>query len=158
MPRRSFTWPAWICGAIDGRRGHVCGLTARWQKLPTSRSRTPWLYCERHKPAGADPIPPDAPFYVTRIELRVALTGAPGDRDMAADEAVRRIQCAIEGAGGVILGLKVPGGKASSALAEGPPLRLLFAEQGWWPPPASPFLEAPNAPAVPFWPRRRRRA
>lgn len=105
----------------------MCGVDAEWQEKPTRRADTPRLYCGRHYPPDAVRIPADAPFYVTRIALRVAATGAPGERDAATAEALRRIVSAVELAGGLVVDAKVLGGRASTAAADGPPLRLQLA-------------------------------
>jgi hypothetical protein len=127
---RAFTkWPDWRCIAIDASTGSVCGARATWQQKPTDQAATAWTYCDRCRPDGAEAIAPDAPYYVTRLELRVAVTGAPGNRAAAAEEAIRRIAYAVESVGGLIVGIKVPGKAASPAAATSPPLRLQLAGQ-----------------------------
>lgn len=157
-PKVAYQWPVWICGALDARKADVCGLEATWMKLPTRAARTPRLYCEQHRPLGATRIPPDAAFHVTRLELRVAVSGAPGDHQASADEAVRRIQCGVEAVGGVIVGLRVLGLVASTAGASSPPLRLQLARELTIPPADVPLWEAPyEYIQIPTWRRRRRR-
>lgn len=156
MLRRWPNWPAWICVAVDQAAGRSCCAPARWQRSPTARSRTTWTYCDRHKPAGAAPIPPDAPYRVTRLEIAVAVTGAPGDPEATEDEAIRRITYALEEAGGLVAGIRVRGRKPSTAAVAGSPLRLQLAG------PPEPLRMARAAHSRPYkpgtWSRRHSRA
>lgn len=150
-------WPDWRCVAIDAGSGSVCRAPARWQVIPIAGADMRWTYCDHCKPEGADPIPADAPYYVTRIDLTVALTGAPGSRAGATDEAVRRVLYALEDVGGLVVNLRVRGRKASGAALAGEPLRLQLAGR---PEPLERrrvILEALSGPAMP-WRWRKSRA
>jgi hypothetical protein len=144
VPRVAFQWPRWICGAIDARKRDVCGDDARWMKRPTPGAALPWLYCDRHKPRGAVRIPARQPFAVTRLELRVAVSGSPGEPAAAADEGVSRIKHAIEAVGGMVVGVRVLGGAASATGGKGSRLRLLFDAHSRPCPADAPLWEAPR--------------
>jgi hypothetical protein len=124
IPPARFTWPDWRCVALDVEKLDVCNRPATWHKKPVERACVSWTYCERHKPKGAEPITPDIPFAVTRLELRVAVTGAPGDLKEAADEAVRRVLNAIAAVGGLVTEVNVRRRKASTLPAGEPVPRL----------------------------------
>lgn len=153
MERPIAAWPAFVCEAIDERTGRVCGLAATWMRRPIARSRTYWTYCDRHFPAASEPIPADVSFAVTRLELRVALAGPPGDLEASADEAVRRAVFALEAAGGTVVQLRVVGQKASIVSGEGARMRLQLAGRPKpLPDRRSSPTEAPGGPG--WWPRR----
>jgi len=143
MARPIATWPSFVCGALDSRAGRVCGLHAQWMKFPIPGAHTAWTYCDRHRPPDAERIPEDVPYAVTRLELRVAIAGRPGELAASADEAVRLVVFALEDVGATVTGLRVVGGKATQAGAEGPPLRILLAG------PSTPVLE-PGEPYIAF--------
>jgi hypothetical protein len=121
------SWPDWRCDAIRPETGQLCGLRATWQCLPLPHASQPRLYCDHCRPDGSTPIPPDSKYFVTRLDIRVALTGAPGSRSAAADEAVRRVLYGLEALGCAVLKLDIAGKAASSAGAEAPRLRLELA-------------------------------
>jgi hypothetical protein len=149
-------WPQWRCVSIVPGLGTTCDLPATHRVAGSDASAASWTYCTRHAPAAAVPIPPDAPYYVTRLELRVAVTGAPGNRAAAADEAVNRITHAIEAAGGLVVDLRIPGRAASVDAASASPLRLQLAGRGE----PSPDFALPiraRSGSAPFWPMQKRR-
>jgi hypothetical protein len=156
MTRPWTQWPAWTCIAIDPDSGQVCNGPATWKLLPTRDAQTPWIYCNRHRPDGAEPITEDEPYYVTRLELRVAVTGAPGTRAVARDEAVRRIVYAIEAVGGLVTHLNVKGATAKPVPAQQALGRLELAG------PPEPLTTGRSAPVeepagIPGWRWRRKR-
>jgi hypothetical protein len=158
MARPIAPWPAFICEALDERSGRVCGLDAQWLQFPVPQAKTAWTYCGRHAPTGAVPIPDDVPYAVTRLALRVAIAGRPGDLEASADEAVRRAVFALEDVGATVIGLRVVGGKASQEAAEGPTGRLQLAGR---PQPSSgragAFIAFEEAPARLWWRRGKTR-
>lgn len=139
-------WPDWRCDAIRPETGAICGLKATWQCLPVAHARQPRLYCDDCRPDGAEPIPPDSKYFVTRLDVRVALTGAPGNRSAAADEAVRRLLYGLEALGCAVLKLEIAGKAASTAGAEAPSLRLELAGAREPLPAEAAASEAPSTP------------
>jgi hypothetical protein len=148
-------WPDWRCVAIASS-GSPCNAPATWQAHPLASSTTVWPYCDRCKPLGAAPIPVDAPYHVTRLELTVALVGASGSRAAATDDAIRRVLYALEDVGGLVVALKVRGRKMLPASLAGPPLRLQLAGRPESIERRRPLLEALSSPAEPWrWGKRR---
>lgn len=149
-------FPRWICSATEPSCGHVCGLTATHVKPWASDGSYFRVYCEGHAPEGAQAIPADTRFVVTRIELRVAVASLPGDLDDAAVKAVRAVSHALDGAGAAIVGIHVKGGTASETPLEASPLRLQLAGRAE---PAvrgdRPFWGVLGEREWPFWRRRR---
>lgn len=154
---RPFTrWPAFACGAIDDRAGRVCGLDARWCKLPLEHATIAWTYCDRHRPADAEPITDATPYSVTRLELRVAVAGRPGELEASAVDALRLAVCALEDIGATVTGIRVVGGKASQNHVGAPLGRLQLAGRPKPVPRESSFTGPPETP--PWWRWQRRRA
>ncbi len=144
MPPRGvarFDWPRWTCTAIDAATGWLCGMRATWKEHPTTSSYLWWLRCDRHHGPAAALLLPDEPFVVTRLEVRVAIASLGPDRRLAADEAVRQVTQAIGDAGGVVVGLKVPGRRSTDAATRaalgrlelaGPPEGDQRADRPFW--------------------------
>lgn len=153
--KRFPAWPQWTCCKWDDRRSAVCDAPATWQWTSGEIGAIPWPYCDRCKPFDAVPIPADAAYHNVRLDLRVVLAGAPVARELAIDEAVRRLTHAIEGIGGLIVEQRVIGGRRPAEPVSGPPLRLQLAGR---PTPLGrrpSFVEAPSHPAARFKFRRR---
>lgn len=146
--RREFDrWPDWRCIAIVPSSGRVCDGRATYYRPSIDPSASSWTYCAGCRTSDCIPIPPDFPYYVTRLELRVALTGAPACRAAATAEAVRRALGALEAVGARVVDARVVGRVASAAAASGEPLRLQLAGKGEPAPRSESLVRAPTRPA-----------
>lgn len=125
-----FTWPAFVCVATDASRGDSCGLPAAWRSRPIASSATWWTYCDRHMPKGAERIPADAPFRVTRLSLTVAVASMQELTGEAAIEAALRVEQALAAVGAAVVKTRVHGRLTGRAELEAPALRLNLAGQG----------------------------
>lgn len=125
-----FTWPAFVCLALDEGKSDVCGLRARWRSRPLATSATWWTYCDHHRPAGAELIPDDAAFRVTRLTVTVAVVSMQELREEAAIEASLRVRHALEGAAAAVVRVHVHGRLTGTAGLEPSPFRLLLAGPG----------------------------
>ena len=151
-----YDFPRWTCSAIDGPSGSICGCRATWKQRPIAGSDVWWLRCDHHKGEGAEPIRPDEPFTVTRLELRVAVAALGTDRQRHAIDVSRAIQGLLSDVGAVVVGLRIVGHQASEPVPTGAVGRLELAG----PPEGKqradrPFWGSLDAREWPFWRKRR---
>ena len=106
-------------------------------------SSAPWLYCERHKPEGAEPLPADLPYSVTRLSVEIIVSRADVHPATAADMAVRHVVHALEGMGAIVQAVQVQGGRARIADPAAAGLRLTLGG------PALPLPESGSMPGGP---------
>jgi hypothetical protein len=151
-------WPDWRCCLPTGQPPGWCNLPATRRAHPLEASSTWWHYCDKHAPADAEPIPRRELYYTVRVIGVLELAGLPGDPDDSVDELLRRLQWAVEAAGGRLTVAATRVQVTAPAAAGAPPLRLVGREGEEWPPELPAPVRQPGRPAWLSWPRSRRRA
>jgi hypothetical protein len=158
MPHPPRSWPDWRCCFPTANGPGWCNEEAKFRAHPLEQSSTWWHYCEKHRPAGAEPIPRRELFYTVRLIASLELAGLPGDPEDSVEELVKRLRWAIESAGGRLSVHATRVQVTAPAAAGAPPLRLVGRE-GDEPGPELPAaVRQPGRPAWLSWPRSRRRA